>query len=427
MRSKSLTAKRIFLNAVLLIALAGLPVVADALSQDFDYDTERRHAFALIDESKILEALPILEKLAARNDKDPQVQFMLGFAIFARSREITDRAKHKQERVRARQYLARAKELGVTEPILAQLLASIPPDGGEAPKFSKNPQADAAMNEGESAYTHGDLEKALAAYERALQIEPTLYEAALFAGDMQLKRGHNSTDAQERKEFFDSAGVWFARAIKIDSERETAYRYWGDTLLEYGKDDEALKNFIEAILAEPYNQLAYNGISRWAQKNDWQLAHPRIDIPSNVSSKKPGEVNITVDEAALKGSDNDGSAAWVMYGMVRALWVNKKDGSRSDEFAKAYPSETVYRHSLAEEVAALRGVIQSVQDQTKEKRIKQLAPALANLMKLNDAGLLEAYILFAKPDKGIALDYIPYRKANREKLRRYWTEVVIPK
>jgi hypothetical protein len=48
-------------------------------------------------------------------------------------------------------------------------------------------------------------------------------------------------------------------------------------------------------------------------------------------------------------------------------------------------------------------------------------------MKLNDAGLLEAYILFVKPDKDIARDYDAYRKTNRDKLRRYWLEVVISK
>jgi len=433
LQNQSLTAKRIFLNALLILTVAGLSALAHAQAafaqaqgQDFDYDAERRRAFALLDESKIIEALPILEKLAAKNDKDPEVQFMLGFCIFAKSRDIKDPAQHKQERLRARRYLVRAKELGVTEPVLDQILAGIPPDGGEAPTFSSNPQVEAAMTQGESSYTHGDLKTALAAYERALQLDPKLYEAALFAGDMQFKRAHVSTDAPERKTLFDSAGDWFTKAIKINPDRETAYRYWGDALLEYGKDDEALRNFIEAIVAEPYNQMTYNGIAKWAQKNDRRLGHPRIDIPSRVSSKKPGEVNITVDESALKGSDNDGSAAWVMYGMVRALWPDKKEG-RSEEFAKAYPNEKVYRHSLAEEAAALRAVIASVKEQTRDNKIKQLTPALDNLMKLNDAGLLESYILFGKPDKGIAKDYISYRNANRDKLKRYWSEVAILK
>jgi tetratricopeptide (TPR) repeat protein len=235
MRNQSLTAKRIFLNALLVLTVVSLPAVARARVQDFDYEAERKHAMALMDESKIVDALPVLEKLAARNDKDPEVQFLLGFCIFARSRDIKDPAQHKQERLRARRYLARAKELGVTEPVLDQILVSIPPDGGEAPKFSNNPQVEAAITEGESAYTHGDLKAALAAYEKALQLDPKLYEAALFAGDMQYKRGHNSTDATERKMLFESAGEWFTKAIKIDGDRETASRYWGDTLLEYGK------------------------------------------------------------------------------------------------------------------------------------------------------------------------------------------------
>ena len=47
------------------------------------------------------------------------------------------------------------------------------------------------------------------------------------------------------------------------------------------------------------------------------------------------------------------------------------------------------------------------------------------LVKLNEDGFLEAYILFAHPDQGIVRDYAAYRKDNREKLRRYWSEVVI--
>ena len=83
-------------------------------------------------------------------------------------------------------------------------------------------------------------------------------------------------------------------------------------------------------------------------------------------------MNVTVDAQALKGSNDDGSAAWMMYGMFKSLWLNKKDGSRSDSFAQAYPNEPAYRHSLAEELAAFRGVVESVQTRVKEKRVKKL-------------------------------------------------------
>jgi hypothetical protein len=65
-----------------------------------------------------------------------------------------------------------------------------------------------------------------------------------------------------------------------------------------------------------------------------------------------------------------------------------------------------------------------VRQQTKDGKIKQLDPALAELVRLNDDGLLEAYVLFARADEGIAQDYSAYRKASRDKLRRYLVEYV---
>ena len=43
-------------------------------------------------------------------------------------------------------------------------------------------------------------------------------------------------------------------------------------------------------------------------------------------------------------------------------------------------------------------------------------------MQLEEAGLLEAYILFARPDDGIAQDYATYRKVTPDRLRRYPVE-----
>ena len=57
--------------------------------------------------------------------------------------------------------------------------------------------------------------------------------------------------------------------------------------------------------------------------------------------------------------------------------------------------------------------------------MKKLEQSLEMLVNLNQMGLLEAYVLFARPDQGIASDYPAYRAANRDKLRRYWMEVVI--
>jgi len=131
-------------------------------------------------------------------------------------------------------------------------------------------------------------------------------------------------------------------------------------------------------------------------------------------------------DSALLGKDkNDGSSAWFVYGLARASWTAGKDGKPSENFAKAYPNETKYRHSLAEETDALRMVLSSLDEVIKKKKVKKLDSSLENLKKLNDAGLLEAYVLMARIDNGLFQDYKPYLNSNRDKLRRYVVEYVI--
>jgi hypothetical protein len=62
---------------------------------------------------------------------------------------------------------------------------------------------------------------------------------------------------------------------------------------------------------------------------------------------------------------------------------------------------------------------------TTDKRTKKLNPSLAKLKKLDEEGLLEAYILLARPDQGIAQDHPAYLKQSRDKLRRYMMQYVV--
>src|ERR1043166_6688054 len=387
-------------RCVLKLALLTFAILVAAISinaQTPDPE-ERQKAIDTFESQNLAAALPLLEKAALAYPNDTAVLSRLGFALYANSVDEKDAAKRKQMRDGARSVLQKSVSLGdqsnLTQITLDALAA---PDSTQLP-FSNIRTAEAAIREGEAEFVRGDMDKAIAAYKRALEADPHLYDAA---------------------------GVLFAKAIAINPDRETAYRYWGDALDAAGKTNEARDKFIEAIVAWPYDRRPYVGLTQWAERHNVQLGHPRIDIPSNLALNKPGEVTITVDDSMLKGRNEDGSVAWLMYAMVRANWVNKKDGSRSDAFAKAYPSENVYRHSLAEEFAALHAVAVSLQEQLKAKRATKPTPSLENVLKLSDAGLLEPYILFVRPDDGIVRDYPAYRAANRDKLRRYWSEIVI--
>jgi tetratricopeptide (TPR) repeat protein len=251
------------------------------------------------------------------------------------------------------------------------------------------------------------MPKALEFYQKALLLDPTMYEAALYIGDVYYKT------ADQKK-----ANEWFARAVAINPDRETAYRYWADALMKQGRVTEAGDKYVESYIAEPYSRLARAGLLSWGQKVHVPLAHPEIQIPTNVTPKGEGNLTITLDPNVLKNDDKGGSGgAWMMYGLIRASWNQK-------EFAKNYPEEKEYRHSLKEEAAALRAAIKSL-DEKKIKDPTKIDRSLQLIMKLDKEGLLEPFILLALPDEGISRDFVAYRRTNVEDLRRYVKQYVL--
>ena len=407
--------QKISLLICLGIMLTFFAVNARIVSAQDDYQAKRAKAFELFKQNKITDAQPLFEELAAARTDDPAVLYYAGYLTVSNAQNFKDPELRRKAGLRARDYLLKAQQLGVDNVLLRNMLGIIGADGTIDPiKFSHIAEADKALHAGEEAFARGDFKKAVEAYAKALELDPTLYDAALYTGDVYYK----SDDSKK-------AGEWFAKAIAIDPNRETAYRYWGDSLAKEGKKKEAREKFIDAFVAEPYNKYASSALVNWANQNGVTLAHPVINIPTSISSSG-NNTNITVDPSMFDKNKKDGSSAWFYYGITRAAWtVPGKDGKLSDRFAKAYPNETRYRHSLAEEADALRQVLSFLDKDIKDKKIENLDASLANLKKLNDAGLLEAYILMAMLDGGLFQDYQIYRSTNRDKLRRYVNEFVI--
>ena len=389
-------------SALLVFALT-LASAQSASAQTDDLEQTKQKVTALMAELKYVEALPHLEKIVAAEPGNAQMHFYLAFALIAKADDITEAAGRKAMRVRARAAFIRAKELGSNESLLDALILSMPPDGSDPAPFSSNAAAEALMKTAENHFSKGELDEALKNYQKALVLDPKLYHAALFSGDVFL-----------HKKNYEQAEFWYQKAISINPNIETAYRYSATPLMRQRKFDQARDRYIEAYITEPYNRFTASGLTQWAQATNTPLGHPQIDIPVTVTFKENGDANIGLDPAAL-GQD-DGSFAWIGYGLTRTTW-------RKEKFAKTYPKETAYRHSLAEEADALRSVVTVAA--ASNKRTKALTPALAKLKKLNDEGLLEAYLLLARADQGIAQDHRAYLATNRALLRRYVMEYVV--
>lgn len=373
----------------------------------------KRQGIDTVQNGSIAEGVTLLEKVVAATPDDAEANFYLGFGLLAK----TKTAKNRQEGIgyltASKKYLDKAKALGYKSALLDQLLDAFNRNGNKDANFSGNKQANDAMKAGEAAFVEGKLDDAITQYQKALTLDPKLYYAPLFIGDMYV-----------RKNDFEKAEIWYQKAIAIDPNIETAYRYSATPLMKQEKYDLARDRYIEAFISEPFNRLARNGLVEWGNVTKTQLAHPDIKIPANISKSENGNTTITLGIGDDK--KDDGSFAWTAYAMSRAVWQNGKDGQLSDKFKRAYPSETKYRHSLAEEMDGLTTLVNLVkQNKGKSSDVKILDPSLQKLIELQEKGLLEAYILLARPDDGIAADYIGYRNKNRDNLRRYIVEYVV--
>ncbi len=390
-------AKIVGISIMLLFVITFIP--APAASQTDDTGQLRDKAFRLIDEQKFTEALPLLEKLAAKLPDDPAVHRNLAFALLGRAATASKASEAKQFRARARAAFVKARETGDESPLVSGMIDSIPGDGGDGAPFTEHQKADEIMRKAEAAFSTGKLDEALTLYQQALKLDPNLYYAALFSGDV-----------YTHKEKYTDAEIWYQRAISIDPNIETAYRYSATPLMRQGKHNEARDRYVEAWVVAPYSKFAVQGMVQWGQITGTRLAHPQIDAPkTTVGEDGKGKTTINVNPLA-----DDGSMAWIAYSATRETWKKEK-------FAKTYPAEETYRHSLAEEADALRSVV----SMAKTLKPKKLNEQIATIEQLDKDGLLEAYVLMATPDSGIAVDHPAYLRSNRAKLRQYVVKYVI--
>jgi len=366
---------------------------------------EAAKANELYGAGKHLDALPLYEDLAKSYPDEQLYQSRLASCLDSAAIVSNDPAERKALLTRARDTAKRAVQLGDKSNVM-QMIANLDPDAPNT--FAQGSPSQALMNEAEKAFASGDFQTAMTKYAAAAEADPHLYLAALYAGDTAFHQHDLPTAAQ-----------WFARAIAIDANRETAYRYWGDAILLYGNDPQAAENkIIDAVVAEPYNRYSWQGLQQRAVRQKAVLASPKIVRPAGptIDPKNPKNITINIDPNLTDDKQHPGSSSWMMYSVCRA-------GYREGEFAKEFPDAKEYRHTLQEEDRCLSMVVTGV----REKKLKpeELDEGLRDLLAVYDAGMLDCWILINGADQGIAQDYAAYRDAHRQLLHDYLARFVV--
>jgi tetratricopeptide (TPR) repeat protein len=356
----------------------------------------------LKEEQRFLEAAAIYEEQARLQPENGELVARQAHMFSSQARLEKDPEKAKTLNKRARELAERAEKLGTNDPLTPFILQSVQPDGSTQGlvegAFSKHAEADRLIREGETAFRVNDFAKARECYQRAAELEPKNYLASLWTGD-----------AYFNARQLEQACEWFRRTIAIDPNNETAHRYLGDALSKLGRKDEAMNEYIAALLCEPYQRLSRQHFT------------PQLRAVAEAKGRKiprfPGtQVHVDVEKKEIQIQQTD-DVVLGAYMLVCAGW-------RNVDFAKRYPAEKQLRRSLPEEVAGLEFLAGCKADpkETDPKQVeleKRWLPVYAALAALKTEGLLEAYALFERVDADLAKDYAAYRAEHRDKLERY--------
>jgi len=134
---------------------------------------ERARAFELYESGKILEAIPMLEKLATDHPTDAVIFERWACSIATYAETLADPEARKQTRVHALQIARKAKALGDNSLMLRHVL-DLPEDGSE-PVLSTSKEVDVAMRTAAAAFIRGDLENAPSLHRSRPRAYPVLH------------------------------------------------------------------------------------------------------------------------------------------------------------------------------------------------------------------------------------------------------------
>jgi tetratricopeptide (TPR) repeat protein len=291
------------------------------------------------------------------------------------------------------------------------------------------PEAKAApfFAEAEKSLAAGLLDQAADAYAKALAFSPDYGPGWVHAGDVHFARK-------------DYAGAlnFYRKALALDPSLAQAHHFAADALFKLGRFSEAEDEYVQALIYEPSYQETWVSLAIVGPRAGFAAHRPNISTPAGAIGENVGgkvEIGVTNPE-------------WLPYLNCKAVWRHE-EAYRKAKVA-AVPQRylrsltiagTTYPWSVAEEAECLRsyvaGNLSATEARLKEQqgagsgpvsREKVLAAApelVRTLVQVEDADLLDGFILFALFGQRCPMAVALFSDAERSQMERYVRKFVI--
>jgi tetratricopeptide (TPR) repeat protein len=293
------------------------------------------------------------------------------------------------------------------------------------------PDAKAApfFKEAESSLAAGRLPQAADAYAKGLALSPEYGPGWVNAGDVQFVR----------KDYAGALG-FYRKALALDPSLAQAHHFAADSLFKLGRLSEAEDEYVQALIYEPSYEEVWRSLEIVGPKAGLTVHRPVIPIPAGaIGENVDGKVEIGVADPE-----------WLPYLNCKAVWRHE-DAFRKAKVA-AVPqrysrsltiSGTTYPWSVTEEAECLRGYVagnlSAIEARLKEQgagsgqaaevsREKVLAAApelVRTLVQVEDADLLDGFILFALFGQRCPMAVALFSDAERSQMERFIRKFVI--
>ncbi|HEX4964729.1 MAG TPA: tetratricopeptide repeat protein [Thermoanaerobaculia bacterium] len=293
------------------------------------------------------------------------------------------------------------------------------PDAKAAPFFA----------EAEKALAAGRLQEAADAYAKGLTLSPEYGPGWGYAGDVQFAR----------KDYAGALG-FYRKALALDPSLAQAHHFAADSLFKLGRLSEAENEYVQALIYEPSYEEVWKVLQIVGPRAGFMAHRPAISTPAGaIGENVEGKVEIGV-----------ANREWLPYLNCKAVWRHE-DAYRKARLAAAPQrysrsltlAGTTYTWSVVEEAECLRSYVAGnlsttaarLEEQgagsgqeagvSREKVLAAAPELVRTLVQVEDADLLDGFILFALFGQRCPMAVALFSDAERGQMERFIRKLVI--